>query len=347
MVMPGRSYASSCGDYRFGFQGSEKDSEISGVDGGNITTYFREGDVRLAKWWSKDPLAAILPWQSPYSFMDNNPILYNDPYGDRVEKGNHSKEQWKALKKLKRTDKDFRKNVWKPAKAENRTIDFIEKDGIDASMRNPQRWDEIDNQIGSNEGGVDKDFLAYNPNFGSNPVTVNPKLSTQSIPTIGGSISNNIPNISPNMQFTTVPPTSIPSSRPIISPFSFAGGSPFTPNTSIFANPAIANTTIANAANAFISGSGVNVQIAINTPFTPAQLGGGVPSAALGGLTPNQLQWARGRSIMNSLIAMGVPASAFGSNWLIINPSQFTDLNSDGVHNAGEPVNTNASINMR
>ncbi|MCB9361355.1 MAG: hypothetical protein H6588_08640 [Flavobacteriales bacterium] len=80
-IMPGRNYASN--EYRYGFnKGSEKDDEITGVTGSHITTYFREYDLRLLRTWSIDPV--FQPWQSPYTSMDNNPIWYNDPMGDKA-----------------------------------------------------------------------------------------------------------------------------------------------------------------------------------------------------------------------------------------------------------------------
>jgi hypothetical protein len=83
-LMPGRNENSS--NYRYGFnKGSEKDDEITGVTGSHITTHFREYDTRLGRTWSIDPKASIMPWQSPYTSMDNNPIWFNDPLGDVVD----------------------------------------------------------------------------------------------------------------------------------------------------------------------------------------------------------------------------------------------------------------------
>jgi len=80
MLQIERSFRST--EYRFGFnKGSEKDDEING-SGTNFTTKFREGDTRLLRWWSLDPKADLQPWQSPYSYMDGNLILMNDPEGD-------------------------------------------------------------------------------------------------------------------------------------------------------------------------------------------------------------------------------------------------------------------------
>ncbi len=81
-LMPGRSFESN--SYRFGYNaGSEKDDEITGVTGTHFTTYFREFDTRLLVPWSPDPV--LQPWQSPYSYMDGNPIWFNDPRGDVVD----------------------------------------------------------------------------------------------------------------------------------------------------------------------------------------------------------------------------------------------------------------------
>lgn len=78
-ILPGRSFSSN--NYRFGYQGSEKEDELSGL--GNIyTTHFRQLDTRLLRWWSVDPKASEMPWQSSYLSMDGNPVMLNDPMGD-------------------------------------------------------------------------------------------------------------------------------------------------------------------------------------------------------------------------------------------------------------------------
>ena len=74
--MAGRGFS---GSYRFGYQGSEKDNEVSG-DGNSYTTEFRQLDPRLGRWFSVDPV--FQPWQSPYTSMDNNPIGKTDRLGN-------------------------------------------------------------------------------------------------------------------------------------------------------------------------------------------------------------------------------------------------------------------------
>ena len=70
-------------NYPFGYQSSIKDNELCG-DGNAYSTYFRELDVRILRWWSNDPEKAQSPWESPYLTMGNNPIWFNDIFGNSV-----------------------------------------------------------------------------------------------------------------------------------------------------------------------------------------------------------------------------------------------------------------------
>ncbi len=76
MAMEGRF--GSVGNYRYGFNGMEKDDEVKGA-GNSYTTEFRQLDPRTGRWWSTDPITH--PQYSPYSTFDNNPIYYSDPSG--------------------------------------------------------------------------------------------------------------------------------------------------------------------------------------------------------------------------------------------------------------------------
>jgi RHS repeat-associated protein len=72
------------GDYRFGFNGQEKDNEIKGI--GNHLDFGERGyGTREARFPSPDPLARQFPGQSPYSFAGNNPIWNIDKKGLRKE----------------------------------------------------------------------------------------------------------------------------------------------------------------------------------------------------------------------------------------------------------------------
>ena len=72
MVMPGRSYTNLASEYRYGFNGKEKDPDM---DGGACYDYgFRIYNPRLGKFLSVDPLTKDYPSWSPYPFAMNRPI---------------------------------------------------------------------------------------------------------------------------------------------------------------------------------------------------------------------------------------------------------------------------------
>ena len=79
MLQPGRHGNTT--NYKYGYQGSELENEIKG-EGNSYTTHYRLLDPRLNRWLSIDPKRTA--FESPYSSMSNNPILYNDPYGDTI-----------------------------------------------------------------------------------------------------------------------------------------------------------------------------------------------------------------------------------------------------------------------
>ena len=70
--MPGRKYNSA--EYRYGFNGKEKDDE---GEFGSITNYdygFRIYNPAIAKFLSVDPLTRGYPMLTPYQFASNTPI---------------------------------------------------------------------------------------------------------------------------------------------------------------------------------------------------------------------------------------------------------------------------------
>ena len=80
--MPGRSFTRSGGDYRFGFNGMEKDGEEwTGSAGSHLDFGARIYDSRLGKWMSIDPLYSSFPSESSYSFAGNSPIYLIDKAG--------------------------------------------------------------------------------------------------------------------------------------------------------------------------------------------------------------------------------------------------------------------------
>ena len=79
--MPGRTY--NGGDYRYGFNGAEKDDEIKG-DNNSLNFGARIYDPRVARWLSIDPRFKEYPDLSDYSFAANSPLIIVDPDGNTL-----------------------------------------------------------------------------------------------------------------------------------------------------------------------------------------------------------------------------------------------------------------------
>jgi RHS repeat-associated protein len=77
MQMPGREFSAE--EYRYGFNGMEKDDELAG-EGNSYTTHFRQYDSRIGRWQSTDPVKKAN--KSPYETNSNRPTTNTDPNGD-------------------------------------------------------------------------------------------------------------------------------------------------------------------------------------------------------------------------------------------------------------------------
>ncbi|MNK23706.1 Ribonuclease YqcG [compost metagenome] len=77
MQVPNRYYNGA--DYRYGFQGQEKDNEIKG-DGNSIDFGARMYDPRIGRWFRTDRINKS--WLSPYQFASNDPMNKVDPDGN-------------------------------------------------------------------------------------------------------------------------------------------------------------------------------------------------------------------------------------------------------------------------
>ena len=82
MQMPGRKYSSS--SYRYGFNGKEKDNEVSG-DGNQYDYGFRIYNPRIGRFLSVDPLTNKYPELTPYQFASNMPIIAIDLDGEEAK----------------------------------------------------------------------------------------------------------------------------------------------------------------------------------------------------------------------------------------------------------------------
>lgn len=70
--MPGRKFVAAGSGYRYGFNGKEQDKETTGT-----STYdygFRIYNPALGRFLSVDPLTKSYPWNSTYSFAENDVI---------------------------------------------------------------------------------------------------------------------------------------------------------------------------------------------------------------------------------------------------------------------------------
>jgi RHS repeat-associated protein len=76
--MPGRIWIQD--DYRYSFNGQEKDNEIYG--GNSTTAEYWQYDTRLGRRWNVEPLASKYPFISPYAVFGGNPIRFIDPKGN-------------------------------------------------------------------------------------------------------------------------------------------------------------------------------------------------------------------------------------------------------------------------
>ncbi len=82
MAQNARFYWYNANGHRFGFNGQEKDDEITGVTGSHLDFGARMYDSRIARFLSLDPRIKEFPYLSPYCFAANNPIRFIDENGE-------------------------------------------------------------------------------------------------------------------------------------------------------------------------------------------------------------------------------------------------------------------------
>lgn len=72
MLLPNRTDDAGS-DYRYSFQGQEKDNEIKG-DNNSVNYKYRMHDPRVGRFFAVDPLAKQYPHNGPYNFSENRVI---------------------------------------------------------------------------------------------------------------------------------------------------------------------------------------------------------------------------------------------------------------------------------
>ena len=137
--------------YRFGYQGSEKD-DVSKGSGNSYTTFYRQLDPRVGRWFSIDPVEQ--PWQSPYCSMDNNPVFLNDVLGNYTEF------------KDKKAEKDFN-NAQDKVKNKISSLEksiSVNSDKLKTEGLKPKEVKKINNEIEKTQG-ILKDWKKLESDF--------------------------------------------------------------------------------------------------------------------------------------------------------------------------------------
>ena len=157
-VAKGRSFSSTA--YRYGFNGKEKDNEVSG-DGNEYDFGARMLDSRLGRFLSIDAEFREDPDITPYRFGLNSPISYFDPDGNYEADGKLSKKQDKDVKTTARAEaiktKGKYKDIYQKMKTEKETenvnkIAEIVKNAKSELDGNPKAKEAFEQLTGSKEG---------------------------------------------------------------------------------------------------------------------------------------------------------------------------------------------------
>jgi len=164
MLQPGRN--ANAEDYRYGFNGKEKDDEVSGS--GNSYEYgFRIYNPRIAKFLSVDPLTKSYPELTPYQFASNTPIWAIDLDGLEaffIHGTNHGADVWQEnilldtkeaileLVNYKTVDDDF---SWKVMTSEIKKVKKSGKVKLEHNKLLNYQFNDLDNRIEASDLLVD------------------------------------------------------------------------------------------------------------------------------------------------------------------------------------------------
>ena len=105
MQMPDRNDIASGGEYRYGFNGQEKEEDITGSASHTSAEYWMY-DSRLGRRWEIDPLFHEYPGQSAYACFNNNAVYFIDPNGLEGEAPPSSKIEGENLNYFKNSNID-------------------------------------------------------------------------------------------------------------------------------------------------------------------------------------------------------------------------------------------------
>ena len=288
--------------YRFSFNGMEKDDEVKGV-GNSYTTEFRMNDPRVGRWFSIDPITHS--WMSPYTSMDNNPILFIDPFGDEITYQN--RKEYREFRRARKKDGTWADIKHKYKGNTEKNLKILETSEVDNTMASGKPQEET---IKGTNIGDNQDYYYYNSKGNNNGEsgaagsreTINP-IQSRSIEALRSTFSQQSPI---SGQVLALSPPRSPQ---------ITVNEPFIPNLPTFVNPVNANRQIRNAANVYLNNLGATqIFITIGTIQTNLNLPMG------NGTNLRQLLQQRANIVRNQLIQMGVPAVAFPNDWLRFAP---------------------------
>ena len=162
VTMPGRTFNST--NYRYGFNGKEKDDEVKG-SGNSLDFGERIQDPRILRFLSLDPLRKKFPWESNYSFADNNPILYVDVDGEYKYAKNDAANYTKTYPTLtKYLSENVKQDVMQSTNIMTGLLKYTEGNLTSAEVSKATTWNSGPFiVIRDNPGGISGANGFYNP----------------------------------------------------------------------------------------------------------------------------------------------------------------------------------------
>lgn len=241
--------------------------------------------------------------------MDNNPIAFNDPDGDKIKGSRADKKAFKNYHKAEGTWKDIRKTY----RGNRRDLIINSTSSTNESMATasiePTPYGADGRDISKktdwfkwNPGADNSSGDAAQDNTGQDNL-----LKVESRKPV---LNNELPR---QLQQINVVPI-----LPIVpNPVDFRINAPFIGGLTTFSNPVNGQTQLQNVANTFLNSPGAT-QILITIGTNTINLD--QPSTNPDGRSVRTLLRDRGRAMMQQLRAMGVPITAFPNNWLQFAP---------------------------
>jgi RHS repeat-associated protein len=143
MLVPNRN--GNTKEYRYGFNGMQKDDEIKGGQGNSYDFGARMLDPRIGRWFATDPKESKFPNESPFIFVTNNPIVALDPDGNEkiVVSGGadlHNKNRMNFISAAKNQIREYKKAIAKSGSKEGGSWLIFDKDFTSVEKKAINQW---------------------------------------------------------------------------------------------------------------------------------------------------------------------------------------------------------------